>query len=89
MTLREIHRAVTSKKSVHRVQIYRYLRTLEISHIGARQRPQQYPPDTATRILCHLGLSAHIPAVQIGASPKKLITVAQLRAAKPKTKGTK
>ena len=43
-------------KAVKIAQLYRYLNTLKIKPAGARQRPQQYPEDSGTRILNHLGL---------------------------------
>ena len=44
-------------KKVQFVQLYRYFRALNITPSGANQRPQQYPEDTAARILAHLGLA--------------------------------
>src|SRR5882672_12193708 len=77
--------------------LYRLFRILDIAPAG-RSRPQQYPADTAARILVHLGFSAvagvrkssngvHPP--RRDARPAHLISTAALRAAKPKTKGTK
>ena len=43
-------------KKVQRCQIYRYLSALKIQSSG-NARPAIYPPDTATRILNHLGLT--------------------------------
>lgn len=40
-----------------RTGLLRHLDTLGISPIGARQRPQRYPADTADKVLAHLGLT--------------------------------
>lgn len=58
MTLIEIIAAVCEHKPVGRRQIIRYRDALKIKPMGVRQRPQQYPADSAERILIHLGISA-------------------------------
>lgn len=57
MTINSIQRHLrdAAKKSVKRRQVYNYFTVLGIEPIGARQRPQQYPEDSAHRILAHLG----------------------------------
>ena len=58
MTINEITKTVTKAKgAIRRRQIYRYIAALDIKPLGCRQRPQIYPPDTANRILAHLGLT--------------------------------
>jgi len=57
MTLSQITKAVNAVKPVSRPQLFRYIKAAGIEPLGARQRPQQYPPDSADRILDHLGLA--------------------------------
>jgi len=45
-------------KKVTRESVCRYLKKFDIAPSGVRQRPQQYPADSADRILAHLGFSA-------------------------------
>ncbi|MEI6075547.1 MAG: hypothetical protein WCS94_08245 [Verrucomicrobiota bacterium] len=82
-------------KPVKEAQIYRYIRKLGL-YPRIRQRPQRFAPDTAQRILCHLGFTV-APAApvetlhRLPAGPRyetvplsgtgKLITAKQLRAA--------
>jgi hypothetical protein len=54
-TIPEILNEVKKVKPCSRAQIYRHIAALEIEPIGARQKPQQYPADSAQRILMHLG----------------------------------
>lgn len=56
MTIDQITNTVAASKPVSRRQVIRYLNDCRISPIGIRQRPQQYPADSADRILTHLGL---------------------------------
>jgi len=85
-----------SGKSIGPARLYQLLNQLDIQPAGARQRPQQYPADAAERLLNHFGIfpageNARIPVAngQRGrglANPShagKLISVRQLRAAKP------
>ncbi len=44
-------------KALSRTAILFHLKTLGISHVGARQRPQRYPDDAGEMIKQHLGLS--------------------------------
>jgi hypothetical protein len=91
LTLQEMRKA---GKPVSLTHLYRLFAVLEIKPLG-RSRPQQYPADTAERILTHLGFSAAVNGAagngshRSGRAAGKLLSVAQLRAAKPKTKGTK
>ena len=87
-----------SGKPVSLTHLYRLFAVLNIAPIG-RSRPQQYPDDTAERVLKFLGFTPqakHVVfynAVQnlLPEKSRKLISVRALRAAKPqpKTKGTK
>ena len=81
-TLKALRRA---GKPIVRSHLYRLFNLLGIKPLG-RARPQQYPPDTASRILSHLGFGTMAPASQ-----PKFISLPQLRAAKPRTtkKGTR
>lgn len=56
MTLQQIKAEIDPLKVVSRPQLYNYLAALGIEALGARQRPQNYPQDTADRIKKHLGL---------------------------------
>jgi hypothetical protein len=55
MTASEIREKVSQQKPVSRPQLYRYIKALNITPIGARQKPQRFPDDAADRILIHLG----------------------------------
>jgi hypothetical protein len=55
MTVREIHESVNQFKEVSRSQLYNYFSALKIEPIGARQRPQRFPDNSANRVLVHLG----------------------------------
>jgi hypothetical protein len=55
LTIAEVLDVMKEHKPVCREMLYNYLRRLGIKPIGARQRPQLYPPDTAKKILTHLG----------------------------------
>ena len=56
MTINQILQHVSTVKPVGRRQIYRYLQDCCIEPLGVQQRPQQYPGDSAARILARLGL---------------------------------
>lgn len=58
MTIDEITKRVNALKPVKRRQVQRYIKACNITPLGARQRPQQYPGDAPKRILIHLGLNA-------------------------------
>lgn len=57
-TIDQITETVGKVKPLSRVSIYANLKALGIKPLGARQIPQLYPPDTATRILQRYGLAA-------------------------------
>jgi hypothetical protein len=70
-------------KIVARAQLDRYLRNFNIAPAGVRQRPQQYPADSAERILRHLGFPA-VPPVPTrpqrrGGRAAGLVTMQQLK----------
>jgi len=46
---------VQPHKKCAKASIHSYLKKLKIKPIGARQRPQPYPDDSAERILAYLG----------------------------------
>lgn len=45
-------------KPISLQRLYTLLDELDIKPVGARQSPQQYPDDTADRILKHYGMEA-------------------------------
>ena len=89
-------------KPIVRSHFYRLVTKLRIKPIG-HSRPKHYPPDTASRILNHMGvmpddeyqgyvqdcMAGHAKIYAKPARPAKLISVRALRAAKPQRKGTK
>jgi hypothetical protein len=92
-TLAELKKA---GKPLNKSRLYELLVDLGIKPVGARQRPQQYPPDTAERILQHLGFSGgaangrsegHLPH-----TPPKIrrragiLSLSQLKTHKPRRK---
>ena len=78
-TLRALRRA---GKIIGVTRLYHFLNKLGIEPLGVRQRPQQYPADTAERILQHLGFSAVPQYTDADAFPAK-----KLSAVPPKGKG--
>jgi hypothetical protein len=88
MTIYQILKTVCpAKGKITRRHVYRYLHACKIQPLGIRQRPQQYPEDSAKRILCHLGLAtAPAEPVEKHRAAVKLVSTAQLRAAKPQRK---
>ena len=59
LTVEQICAAVSEFKPVTRVTVYRNFQALGIKPVSeARQIPQLYPADTATRILQRYGLAA-------------------------------
>ena len=94
ITLLQIKQTLANAgKPVQEAQIYRYIRKLGLFP-QIRQRPQRFAPDTAQRILTHLGFATtpDAPAVhRLPAGPRydtvtlsnkgKLISAKQLRAA--------
>ena len=94
MTLQSICGQLESAgKPAHLKTVHNYLRTLKIKPLGARQRPQNYPADSAARILQHLGLAPIVRARNNGTAWKtpraKLPTMSQLRAERQKARGGK
>ena len=55
-TIQTILSELNQVKPCTRQNLYVYMGRLGIKPLGVRQRPQPYPPDTATRVLAHLGL---------------------------------
>ncbi len=55
MTVLEIQRELRLHKRVSRAQLYNYFKALKIEPIGARQKPQRYPANTAEKIIDYLG----------------------------------
>jgi len=55
MTFEEIRKSVSKHKDCSTATMRRYIRAVGIKAIGARQKPQRYPEDSALRILLHLG----------------------------------
>jgi hypothetical protein len=54
-TIQTILAELNQVKPCTRQNLYVYLGKLGIKPLGVRQRPQNYPPDTAARVLSHLG----------------------------------
>jgi len=77
MTITQIHSEVCKARQVTLRQLWRWVRIIDIKPQGAiRTRPQQYPEDSAARIITALGLSPQ---------PKASIpTMKQLKAEKRK-----
>ena len=74
MTITEIVEAIRPLKSLTREGLYPHLHALKIKPLGARQRPQRYPDDTAERVLIRLGFTktpAFPPASRRNGQPKR------------------
>ena len=80
-TLQALRRA---GKPIQKSRLYLLLADLSINPVGARQRPQIYPADTAERILVHLGFLTPAAAVV-----PQLPTMRELRRARANSKGRK
>jgi hypothetical protein len=95
MTIHEIQRAVKPHKKCSKRHIYRFINQLSIAPAGVRQSPQQYPQDTAARILAHLGFSMERAAMPLAQANREssvdLLPLTKIKGEKPqhKTKGTK
>jgi hypothetical protein len=87
MTTKQIHKHLRGAgKPIGVAQLYRLFNRLEIKPLGIA-RPQNYPDDAPARILKHWGLT---PSPAEGRNGGELISVEQLRAAKPQNrKGSK
>jgi hypothetical protein len=57
MTVTELQKNLRPFKKVTVKQVRIYIKECRIQHLGVRQRPQQYPDDSAEIILRHLGLN--------------------------------
>lgn len=90
MTLQQIKAEIAPLKVISRPQLYNHLTTLNIKPLGARQRPQNYPEDSAERIKQHLGL-VPVRARNNGTAWKtpaaRIPTMPQLRAERKKARG--
>jgi hypothetical protein len=71
MTVLEIKRELNVHKRVSRAQVYNYLKALKIGPIGARQKPQRYPDNTAERIIEYLGFPKIVSMKALKAERKK------------------
>lgn len=82
MTIEQITQTVAAVKPASRRQVARYLAACGIAPIGARQRPQNYPEDSAERILQYLGLltmsAAKVLRVESG-RPARLPSMRELK----------
>lgn len=78
MTIDEIHSQIARVKPVSRRHAQRFLKQLNISPIGARQRPQHYPENSAQLILQHLGFATSQKIISV----KKAKQLAGKRGAK-------
>lgn len=72
MTITQIQAQLAEHRVLSRQQLYAYFKACEIRPIGCRQRPQNYPNDSADRILAHLGF--------------KVVSMPQLREARRRAK---
>lgn len=79
MTIEEILEEVSQRKQCSKRTLFRYLDVLDIQPLGARQRPQHYPEDSAAKVLEHLGLRDATPH-----KPARVISVNRLLAARAK-----
>lgn len=77
--LKEIH----EHRPMSRAHLYTNLRRLGIEPVGARQRPQRYPSDTAARILSHLGFEKTTRRADCPTG--RVMSMTQLRAEKSKS----
>lgn len=53
--MEQIINAIAAYKPTSVPSVRRYLRRVGVKPIGARQKPQRYPEDSALKILIHLG----------------------------------
>lgn len=56
MTITEILKSLEPARRMSRETLYTHLRALDIRPLGVRQSPQNYPDNTAARVLRRLGL---------------------------------
>jgi hypothetical protein len=63
MTIPQILIELAPYRAMSHTTLYKHLHSLRIKPLGkVRQSPQVYPPDTAKRVLVHLGIK---PATKI------------------------
>lgn len=65
-TIKTVLSELNRVKQCGRAMLYIYLRDLRIKPLGAKQRPQLYPADTANRILNHLGIGNDVASLAPG-----------------------
>ncbi len=64
-TIADVSKALSEcGKPASESTIRRYFRALDIRPAGARQLPQRYPDDTATKILNYLGLGSPVESTR-------------------------
>lgn len=78
-TTDQILAEVRTQKTCSRPMLYIYFKRLGISPLGARQRPQLYPDDTAQKILTNLGIMPERPSGKNG-----IVQLSTLRAERSK-----
>ena len=79
MTLVDLQKALRAGgKPVKSAQVFRYVMRFGIKPIGIRQRPQQYPDDSARRILAGLGLEPTGPTLPVKTNGK-ILSLKQLK----------
>jgi len=71
MTVLDIQRELKPHKRVSRAQLYNYFKALKIEPIGARQKPQRYPDNTAEKIIDYLGFPKIVSMRTLKAERKK------------------
>ncbi len=91
MTVPEILARVGEFKPVSRTQLYHYFKAVKIQPIGARQKPQRFPDDSADRILIHLGFkngtAKATHSVEIIPASKSVVSLRTLKAERSKGRG--
>jgi transposase len=60
MTLKDIQTEIERHRPASRETIYRWLKRYGLRPVGPRQRPANYPDNTARRILAALGFEAEV-----------------------------
>ena len=82
MTIEQILTEVQTRRPCALPSLYRYLKKLRIRPLGAAQRPQNYPDDTAARILKHLGyelVPVPVPPQPAAAPEEKPLGIPSMR----------
>ncbi len=89
MTVNDIEsKLALAGKAVHRGTVFRYLHKLDIQPLGSA-RPQQYPADSAEKIITHLGLATDSVRPVKTLLARRLVTLSALRRARAAAKGAK